>query len=104
MATTAQLPSGVDAIAARTSSMGYADLYGASDDTGPSSAVAGSVGYVSAQQAAAPVVGVSAFADDAAGGFAGVLQLGHELMDTPAGIAFLIAGGLLLLAWHELER
>ena len=101
---TAKVPAGVNAIPSRVSSMSYADVYGASDDTGPSSAVAGSVGYVDATQAmssAGPAVGMIAN-DQAAGGLPALIELGHSLLDSPAGIAFLLAGGILLLAWHEL--
>lgn len=95
---TAQIPAAIDAAAGRVSSMSFADVYGASDDTGPSSAVAGSLGYASVTEAAAS----SLTEGEHATGVAGLVELGHELIDSPAGLAFLLAGLLLLVLWREL--
>lgn len=77
--------------------MTYADLYGAADDTGPSSAVAGSFGYVAATEATpAPPPPPAALE--------GPLAVLAGLLDTPAGVAFLIAGALLLMLWHDLAE
>jgi hypothetical protein len=104
MATTTAPPAALNAAAARISSMGYGDIYGASDGTGPSSAVAGSVGYVDAisvaQQAAQPNSPAGPGGHQT--GLAGMVELGHELIDSPAGLAFLIAGAVLLILWREL--
>ena len=99
MATVAAVPAAVAATTSRNGSLSYADLYGAADDTGPSSAVAGTVGYVNAQELAANAVG--SLLAPSAGGVMGYL---HELVDTPEGLAFLVAGGVLLFVWHDLVK
>lgn len=100
MATTAAPPVAAEAAAARVSSMGYADVYGAGDDTGPGSAVAGSLGYVAATEVGGPVAEGVTVAP--AAGLAGLLDLGNQLLDSTAGLAFLLVGALLLLLWHDL--
>jgi hypothetical protein len=97
MVAVAAVPAAVAATTSRNGSMTYADLYGAADDTGPSSAVAGTVGYVNAQELAAGAV--SSLLAPSAQGLVGYL---HELIDTPTGLAFLVAGGVLLFVWHDL--
>lgn len=83
--------------------MGYADLYGASDDTGPGAAAAGSAGYVAAQEATATQAPANPLTEgEHVPGLAGLVEFGHELIDTPAGLAFVLAGGLLLLLWADL--
>lgn len=102
MSATAAVPAAVDAAAARVSSMSYADLYGAADDTGPSSAVAGSFGYVAATEAVGQNQAPQASTAATEGGIGSLVELGHELLDTPWGLAFVLGGALLLLLWSDL--
>lgn len=101
MATVKAPPAATEAAAARVSSMGYADLYGAADDTGPGAAVAGSFGYVAATEPTAMPAAQVAIAAAPAGS---LTNLGHQLLDSPAGVVFLIIGGLLLVLWHDLAK
>lgn len=99
---TAAVPAALEAAAGRVSSMNYADLYGAGDDTGPGSAVSGSLGYVAASERDAQGPPPAAYVGGDAGLVADLTALGHELLDSPAGLAFLVAGALLLILWREL--
>lgn len=101
---TAAVPAAVEAAAGRVSSMRYADLYGAGDDTGPGSAVGGSLGYVAANERDAQGPPPKAYQGGDGGPIASLVELGHSLLDSPAGLAFLVAGALLLIAWRELAE
>ena len=102
MATVSATPAAANAAVARQSSMGYADIYGAADSIGPSAAVGGSLGYYAATAATEPTV--TPAAAQPAGQAADLLALGHQLLDSPGGLAFVIAGGLLLVLWYDLAE